>query len=259
MNPMHHRPVAIVRAAAVTLCVLSGCAKTPQPPSTGASAPTNSPQAASYSAGLTVGDQLRHQGVTNELSQGDFSRGLADGLGGKAPTQEDRTRVQQFIQSVHQAVGERNHAAAADFLKKNAALPDVKTTASGLQYKVLAAGDEQAPSPKETDTVTVQYRGTLLDGTEFDSSYKRGQPAAFPVNRVIKGWQEALQLMHPGAKWTVWVPPQLAYDLNSPPIIPPGSLLVFDVELQGVSAPLPPPTPAAPAPAAKRGAAAPKH
>ncbi len=82
--------------------------------------------------------------------------------------------------------------------------------------------------------MTVNYRGTLLNGTEFDSSYKRGQPASFPVDRVIPGWQEALKLMKPGAKWRIFVPPQLAYDLSSPPPIPPGSMLIFDVDLLGI-------------------------
>jgi FKBP-type peptidyl-prolyl cis-trans isomerase len=111
------------------------------------------------------------------------------------------------------------------------------TTRSGLQYKVLEPGDSAAESPKPTDQVTVQYRGRLLNGTEFDSSYARGQAASFRVNSVIKGWQEALPLMKPGAKWQLFVPPELAYDNAAPAAIPPGSLLVFDIQLVKINAP----------------------
>src|SRR6185437_11083349 len=111
--------------------------------------------------------------------------------------------------------GNANHAAARAFLARNGKKKGVVTTASGLEYQVLKAG--QGSSPKAGDMVTVNYRGKLLDGKEFDSSYKRGQPASFPVDRVIPGWQEALELMKPGAKWRIFVPPRLAYDLNSPP------------------------------------------
>ncbi|MGH8148863.1 MAG: FKBP-type peptidyl-prolyl cis-trans isomerase, partial [Steroidobacteraceae bacterium] len=106
------------------------------------------------------------------------------------------------------------------------------TTASGLQYRILRPGSGAPPRP--TDEVTVNYRGTLLDGTEFDSSYKRGMPATFPVNHVIKGWREALVLMKPGSKWELYVPPELAYGEDSPPPIPPGSLLEFQVELLSI-------------------------
>jgi len=102
---------------------------------------------------------------------------------------------------------------------------------------VLSPGDANSASPKPTDQVTVQYRGRLLNGTEFDSSYSHGQSASFRVNAVIKGWQEALPLMKPGAKWELFVPPDLAYELNSPMTIPPGSLLVFDLELVKVTPP----------------------
>jgi len=125
----------------------------------------------------------------------------------------------------------------------------VVTTASGLQYKVLSPGS--GTSPKATDSVVVNYRGTLLDGAEFDSSYKRGEPATFQVNRVIPGWTEALQLMKPGGKYQLFVPPQLAYDLRSPPSIPAGSLLIFDVELVSVKPPEQAAAPTAPAEPAK--------
>jgi FKBP-type peptidyl-prolyl cis-trans isomerase len=111
---------------------------------------------------------------------------------------------------------------------------------------VLAAGDLKAPAIKPADEVTVQYRGKLLDGSEFDSSYSRGVPATFKVGGVIKGWQEALVLMKPGAKWQLFVPPELAYDNSSRPGIPAGSLLIFDVELQSVKPNEAPPAAAAP-------------
>jgi FKBP-type peptidyl-prolyl cis-trans isomerase FklB len=141
-----------------------------------------------------------------------------------------------------------NHRAAAKFLAENAKKPDIVTTASGLQYKVISPGS--GDSPKGSDEVVVNYRGSLLDGTEFDSSYKRGQPATFPVGAVIPGWTEALQLMKPGAKYQLWVPPQLAYDMRVNPgaPIPPGSMLVFDVELLSIKPPqVPAGTPTAPA------------
>jgi FKBP-type peptidyl-prolyl cis-trans isomerase len=156
-----------------------------------------------------------------------------------------------MLKSLFAAQGDTNHRAAAKFLAENAKKPDVVTTASGLQYKVVAAGSGE--SPKATDEVTVNYRGTLLDGTEFDSSYKRGEPATFPVSRVIPGWTEALQLMKPGAKYQLFIPPQLAYDMRPRPPIPPGSMLLFDVEL--LSAKAAPQPAAAPAPAASAPAA----
>jgi FKBP-type peptidyl-prolyl cis-trans isomerase FklB len=126
----------------------------------------------------------------------------------------------------------------------------VKTTTDGLQYKVLVPGDTKAPSIAPADEVTVNYRGKLLDGSEFDSSYARGQPATFKVNGVIKGWQEALVLMKPGAKWQLFVPPELAYDTTPRPGIPAGSLLNFEVEVLSVK-------PSEAAPAAAPASAAP--
>jgi FKBP-type peptidyl-prolyl cis-trans isomerase len=169
---------------------------------------------------------------------------VRDGLAGKAKmTDADRERINKLVRSAYDAAGDANHRAAAKFLAANGKKPGVVTTASGLQYKVVAPGS--GDSPKATDEVTVNYRGKLLDGTEFDSSYSRGQPATFPVNRVIPGWTEALQLMKPGGKYELFVPPQLAYDLRARPGIPPGSMLLFDVELVSFkAAPATPPAPA---------------
>jgi FKBP-type peptidyl-prolyl cis-trans isomerase len=125
---------------------------------------------------------------------------------------------------------EKNAKEGEKFLADNKAKPGVKTTASGLQYVVEKEGS--GTPPKETDTVVVNYRGTLIDGTEFDSSYKRGEPATFPVNRVIKGWTEALQLMKPGAKYKLFIPANLAYGAGGAGgDIGPNSTLIFDVEL----------------------------
>ena len=207
----------------------------------GPAAPQAKPQTAaqiksegSYSLGLSVGESLKRASVTpNAISTQRMLQGLHDALAGKAtfgPANEQSIRA--LIVGARARVGNENHAAAHAFLARNGKKKGVVTTPSGLEYEVLKAG--QGAAPTGSDTVTVNYRGTLLNGTEFDSSYKRGQPASFPVDRVIPGWQEALKLMKPGAKWRIFVPPQLAYDLNSPPPIPPGSLLIFDVDLLGI-------------------------
>jgi FKBP-type peptidyl-prolyl cis-trans isomerase len=195
----------------------------------------------SYSLGLSIGENLRRASVgTHEISTARLMQGLQDALTGKATfgTANEQS-IRTLIVGARAHAGDANHAAAGAFLVRNGRKKGVVTTASGLEYKVLKAGEGAAP--KTGDTVTVNYRGTLLDGTVFDSSYKRGQPATFPVDRVIPGWQEALKMMKPGAKWRIFVPPQLAYDLNSPPPIPPGSLLVFDVDLLSVQPPQPKP------------------
>jgi FKBP-type peptidyl-prolyl cis-trans isomerase len=192
---------------------------------------------------------LHRLGVTNEVAIDGIGRGLRDGLGGKTTTPADQHRLQDFVRSISVAVTERNRAAAQEFLSRNGREKDVKTTASGLQYKILAAGDAKAAAPGPTDQVSVQYRGKLLDGAEFDSSYSRGQPATFQVNGTIKGWKEALVMMKPGAKWQLFVPPELAYGMMGRPRIPGGSLLIFEVELLGVRPPGPPmPSPLRPNP-----------
>jgi FKBP-type peptidyl-prolyl cis-trans isomerase FkpA len=234
-------------AAAGAAPAASGTAKKAAGDAAAKAAPT-ADTAASYSLGVIMGAQLRANGVTPaELSTTRLLEGLREGMSGKAKlTEADRANINKLFTRANEEAADGNHRAAAKFLAANAKKPDVVTTASGLQYKVINAGSGDAPKPG--DEVTVNYRGTLLDGTEFDSSYKRGQPATFQVNRVIPGWTEALQLMKPGAKYQLFIPPQLAYDLRSPPPIPAGSMLLFDVELLSVKAAAPPP-PAPPAPA----------
>jgi FKBP-type peptidyl-prolyl cis-trans isomerase FklB len=202
---------------------------------------------ASYLFGLTFGEQLRGIGAGSDLVPDTIEKGLKEGLQGKKSTSLEKQQVQEYVRSVVLEVAARNKTAAEEFLAKNGHEKGVQTTASGLQYKVVKVGDPKADPITATDQVTVNYRGKLLDGSEFDSSYARGVPATFPVGGVIKGWQEALTLMKPGAQWVLYVPPELAYGSNPRPGIPGNSLLIFDVELLGVK---PKPAAAAPAPGA---------
>ena len=204
---------------------------TPGAPPAANSTPAATPAQSGYLFGLTYGEQLHGVGITDQVAIEDIMRGLKDGLQGKKSTPADRQLVQEFVRSTMEAAIGRNQAAAKDFLARNGQQKGVVTTASGLEYKILVPGDRKAPAITPTDAVTVQYRGKLLDGTEFDSSYARGTPASFTVNGVIRGWQEALVLMKPGAKWQLFVPPELAYGPSPKPGIPGGSLLIFDVEL----------------------------
>jgi len=198
---------------------------------------THSP---SYSVGVLSGEQLARAGLTTEtLNMSAFTEGFRAALSGKVEsTDADRTAFNQMMT----AVGTSNEAAAAKYLAENAKKPGVVTTKSGLQYKVVKEGSGESPKP--TDEVTVNYRGTLLSGHEFDSSYKRGEPISFPLNRVIPGWTEGVGLMKPGAKYMLYIPPELAYGNRPKPGIPPGSLLVFEVELLSAKPQTLPTTPA---------------
>ena len=213
---------------------------------------------ASYSIGLNIGSNLKRQNV--DLNTDALVTGLKDGISGQKPllneqeVREAMLALQKDMQEKQEAAAKKNAADGEKFLADNKAKAGVKTTASGLQYKVEKEG--KGPSPKAEDTVTVNYRGTLIDGTEFDSSYKRGQPATFPVNGVIKGWTEALQLMKAGSKYQLFIPANLAYGAMGRPSIPGNSTLIFDVELLDVksaaaSASPGPSAPAATSPSAK--------
>lgn len=199
-----------------------------------------------YLFGLTFGEQMHSVGITNQITVQSIAAGIKEGLAGTKSTREDQQQIQQFVQSTIATAVAHNKAAAQEFLKRNGLDKGVKTTASGLQYKVLIPGNAKAPAVLADDEVTVNYRGKLLDNSEFDSSYVRGTPATFKVNGVVKGWQEALVLMKPGSKWQLFVPPELAYDATPRPGIPAGSLLIFDVELISVKSSA---TSSAPAPA----------
>ena len=232
-----HRTTHVYCSAAACLLAFAAQVAVAEGKPAAATATAAAAPSPSYSAGVQIGESMHRAGLSTELDLADFMRGVKDALGGKASTPEDRERLNQFMAEVHKNILDRNHEAARSFLSKNGAAKGVVTTASGLQYRIIEGGDESGASPGPTDKVVVNYRGRLLDGTEFDSSYARGTPATFQLNGVIKGWQEALALMKPGAKWQLFIPPELAYDANSRPPIPPGSLLLFDVELISVGAP----------------------
>src|SRR5437899_5485747 len=197
----------------------------------------------SYSIGMNIGLNLSRQKV--DINPDILAAGIKDAIAGKPQLTSDQVKdvMAQFEKDMEQKqkqVGEKNKTDGAKFLEENKKKPGVKTTASGLEYKVEKEGT--GPQPKPTEMVTVNYRGTLIDGTEFDSSYKRGQPATFPVNGVIKGWTEALQLMKQGSKYQLFIPANLAYGERAMgPDIGPNSTLIFEVELTDVK---PPPTPA---------------
>ena len=222
-------------AAAPMVCAQAPAAA-PSPPAPAAAPAAPTAEQISYLFGLTFGEQMHRVGISDQVNLDALARGMHDGLQGKKSTPADQQQLNAYVRSVMEAAVARNQAAAKDFLAKNTHEKGVTTTASGLQYKVVLPGDKKAAVIAPTDEVTVQYRGKLLDGTEFDSSYTRGAPATFPVNGVIPGWQEALVLMKPGAKWQLFVPPELAYGASPKPGIPAGSLLIFDVELVSVKA-----------------------
>jgi FKBP-type peptidyl-prolyl cis-trans isomerase len=206
-------------------------------------APAATPEQISYDFGLIFGSQMHAAGITTEVVPEAVLRGIKEGLQGKQPAAADQQQIQAFVRDVSEKASARNQAAAKEFLARNGKEKGVITTASGLQYKIIAAGDKNAPAVSATDSVKVDYRGKLLDGTEFDSSFSRGVPATFPVNGVIKGWQEALVLMKPGAKWQLFVPPELAYGSQPRPKIPGGSLLIFDVNMLSDETTTPPKAP----------------
>jgi FKBP-type peptidyl-prolyl cis-trans isomerase FklB len=211
----------------------------------------------SYSIGLDIGSTLKKQNI--DVNADVLSTGLKDALSGAKPQlteeqiKETMTTFSKELTDKQQAkmqeAAQKNATEGEKFLAENKTKPGVKTTASGLQYKVMKEGN--GPSPKETDTVVTNYRGTLINGTEFDSSYKRNEPVTFPVNGVIKGWTEALQLMKKGAKYQLFVPAGLAYGpRGAGQEIGPNATLIFEVELVDIK-----PAPSASAPPATTPAA----
>ena len=198
---------------------------------------------ASYSIGFQMAQDLQRQGIAIDPDL--VKRGMQDALSGtqpKLPAEEMRQSLMEIRkkamaaqQKQRDARAAQNKAQADAFLQANSRKEGVKTLPSGLQYKVINEGQGKKPGP--TDSVTVHYRGTLVSGKEFDSSYSRNQPATFQVDRVIKGWTEALQLMQEGAKWQLFIPPDLAYgERGAGANIPPNSALIFEVELISIAA-----------------------
>jgi FKBP-type peptidyl-prolyl cis-trans isomerase FklB len=196
----------------------------------------------SYSIGMDIGMTLKNQSI--EVDPAILSRGIKDSMSGQKPLmaeQEIRDTIAAFQkemmakqQELAKQMGEKNKKQGEAFLAENKKKEGVKTLASGLQYKVIKVGTGK--KPKATDTVTTNYRGTLVDGTEFDSSARQGKPATFPVNGVIPGWTEALQLMEEGAKWQLFIPSNLAYGERGTPGGPigPNAALIFDIELVSI-------------------------
>lgn len=207
-----------------------------------AGTPSSQNEKVSYSIGYDIGNNFNKQSIDSlDLSQ--LMTGIEDGMNGKDAKLEDKERssvMRQFQQQVMAQQAQRTQEEASknkkegeDFLAKNKKKDGVKTTDSGLQYKILKKGT--GPSPTADDSVTVNYEGTLVDGTVFDSSYKRGKPVTFPVNGVIKGWTEALQMMHEGGQWKIFIPSDLAYGkrgTRGP--IGPNEVLIFKVDLLDV-------------------------
>ena len=185
----------------------------------------------SYSLGVNIATSLKQQGW--ELDASSLSAAISDVIEGNklAITEQDaNTILQSHQQNLMNKTLEANSEAGKAFLEENSKREVVITTASGLQYEILSEGD--GDSPKATDEVTVHYHGTLIDGSVFDSSVERGQPATFPVNGVIPGWVEALQLMSPGAKYKLFIPSDLAYgERGAGQMIGPNTTLIFEVEL----------------------------
>jgi FKBP-type peptidyl-prolyl cis-trans isomerase FklB len=206
--------------------------------STAHAAPTSELDKLSYSFGAKTGETFKEQQIQINASQ--FASGFNDALAGKklALTEQQMKDVLMKFQTEHIAklseqdkkLAVANAAKSEKFLQENKNKPNVKTTSSGLQYVVITEG--KGAAPKKTDLVTVNYRGTLLDGTEFDSSYSRNEPLTLPLNELIPAWQEALTMMTPGSTWKIYAPPKLAYgDKGAGRSIPPNATLVFEIEL----------------------------
>ncbi len=246
----------LLAAAAMTAGAQTGqpaqqpaAAQAPQPAAPPAAGKPESLQdRASYLIGFNLGLQLRNNDV--KVTESLIVKGLQDAIAGTPSVlsqaemtetmQTFQQQVQQQQEAKRKAAGDKNKAEGEAFLAKNKERKEVKTTASGLQYEVLTEGT--GPSPKATDTVTVHYKGTSIDGTVFDSSYPRGEPATFPLNRVIPGWSEGVQLMKVGSKYKFYVPAALGYGEQGAPggVIGPNETLIFEVELLSIGQPEPP-------------------
>lgn len=201
----------------------------------------SSTQKASYSYGVDVATRLKQQGIDLDISA--LNQGIADAYNGSKLALSDEEQIKaktSFQEELRKQLtakasvaGEKNLAEGKTFLDENAKKEGIITTDSGLQYKIISSGDGKQPTAD--DTVTTHYKGTLIDGREFDSSYKRNAPASFPVKGVIKGWTEALQLMHVGDKWQLFIPSDLAYGpTKRSELIEANSTLIFELELLSI-------------------------
>ncbi len=208
-----------------------------------ASTPADKNEKVSYSIGYDIGSNFNNQSI-DSLSLQQIMHGLQDGVNETDPALTDSamgTLMKSFQQEVmakqkkrRQQEAQTNKKKSEEFLAENKNKEGVQTTESGLQYKIMEEGS--GPSPTAKDTVRVHYKGTLVDGTVFDSSIERGQPVEFPVGGVIKGWTEALQMMKEGAKWKLFIPPELGYgQRGTPGPIGPNDVLIFEVELLDVN------------------------
>jgi FKBP-type peptidyl-prolyl cis-trans isomerase FklB len=194
----------------------------------------NQKEKVSYSIGLNIGrnlgSDLKKQSI--DIDPNSLARGIQDALSGANPLLSNE-EIQETMVALQKEMAEKHKQQGDAFLSENKKKEGVKTLPSGLQYKVIKAGTGK--KPKLNETVTVNYRGTLIDGTEFDSSFRRGQPVAFPVSGVIPGWTEAFPLMEEGAKWQLFIPPNLAYgERGAGGLIGPNATLIFEVELISV-------------------------
>lgn len=192
-------------------------------------------QKASYAIGVNMGRSFKQQGLQADIDQ--LVKGYKDAQAGSVALQDSELQeammnLQKEMLAAQAAKGEKAKTEGAEFLAANKSKEGVKTTASGLQYKVIKEGT--GAKPKATDTVVAHYRGTYIDGTEFDSSYKRGEPTEFPLSGVIKGWTEGLQLMSVGSKYQFFIPAELAYGTRTDVPVVPNSTLIFEVELVNV-------------------------
>lgn len=238
-----------MKSAALTAILLAGLlsAHAQAPDKQGEAKPELKPtkENISYAIGMNIGSNIKRQGIEADVDE--MAKGIKDSVAG-GTTRFSEQEAQQILNAMQtelrakqeaerKVAGEKNKTEGEAFLAENAKKPGVKTTDSGLQYKVITEGKGEKPKP--TDTVTTHYRGRLINGTEFDSSYKRGQPAEFPVTGVIKGWTEALQLMPVGSKWELYIPSTLAYgERGSGRDIGPNATLIFEIELLGIKAPV---------------------
>lgn len=231
----------LIAAATLSLCFFSQTALSAGAKTEKTDSKLDKKDKASYSIGVDVGRSIEKQHI--EINPDMFVTGLKDGLANKYGllTEEEVKQTLMGLQSEimerqtteMKAMASKNLEDGDKFLAENKKQKGVITLPSGLQYRIIKEGS--GDSPKATDTVTTHYRGKLINGTEFDSSYTRGEPARFAVNAVIPGWTEALQLMKPGAKWELFIPPKLAYGENGiGQLIGPNSTLVFEVELLNV-------------------------